>query len=131
MAAPMCAGMGVSRVGSRVWGCASPEITFPNSHLPLLQVGVLCPMGPSAASGPLHPPPPMLEGFPSWPLRVSGQKLPVGWPWALCFPGFQPSLCPLSTATARRASHLSGWGVQELGVPGSPLPSQCPWVSGS
>ena len=57
----------------------------------------------------------MLEGFPSWPLRVSGQKLPVGWPWALCLPGFQPSLCPLSTATARRASHLSGWGVQELG----------------
>ena len=80
VAAPVCAGMGVSRVGSRVWGCALPEITFADSHLPLLQVGVLCPMGPSAASGPLRPPPTMLEGFPSWPLRVSGQKPPVGWP---------------------------------------------------
>lgn len=90
-----------------------PEITFPNSHLPLLQGRCAVPMGPSAASGPLHPPPPCL-GLSLLALRVSGQKLPVGWPTGpvlmthSAFP-FIPSAQP-----QLREPHLSGWeGVQE------------------
>ena len=103
-------------MGSRVWGCALPEITLADSHLPLVQVGVLSPMGPSAALGPLHPPPLLLEGFPSWPLRASGQKLPVGWPWAPCSAWL--SACLLSPQHRHSSEGLS------------PLRLECPGAGG-